>query len=192
MKVRESGMPDEQRWATFFEPRRILQDLDFSERNADVVDFGCGYGTFSLAAARMTAATVYAIDLDPEMTRATAWKAQSLGVTNVRIVERDFCARGTGLADGSVGYAMLFNILHAEAPLALLQEAYRVLVDDGLVSVMHWIPDPSTPRGPPMAIRPRPEQCRDWVRQAGFELKRPYVELPPYHYGVVGQKPGLR
>ena len=39
-------MPDEQWWATFFESRRILQNLDFSERKADVVDFGCGYGTF--------------------------------------------------------------------------------------------------------------------------------------------------
>ncbi len=192
MKVRESGMPAEPQWAMFFEPRRMLQNLDFSECKADVVDFGCGYGTFSLAAAAMTAGTVYAIDVEPEMIKTTSQKAQSLGLTNVRVVERDFLARGTELAAASVGYAMLFNILHAEEPLALLREAYRVLAAGGLVSVMHWIPDPSTPRGPPMAIRPRPEQCRDWVRQAGFELKRPYVELPPYHYGVVGQKPGLR
>ena len=38
-------MPDEQWWATFFEPRRILQNPDFSECKADLVDFGCGYGT---------------------------------------------------------------------------------------------------------------------------------------------------
>ena len=31
------------------------------------MDFGRGYGTFSVAAAAMTASTVYAIDVEPEM-----------------------------------------------------------------------------------------------------------------------------
>ena len=41
-------MPDEQWWATFFELRRILLNLDFSECKAGVVDcgYGYGYGTF--------------------------------------------------------------------------------------------------------------------------------------------------
>ena len=49
--------------------------------------------------------------------------------------------------------------------------------------------DPATPRGPSMGIRPRPEQCREWTRQAGFELIQPHVDLPPYHYGIAGRKP---
>ena len=39
-----------------------------------------------------------------------------------------------------------------------------------------------------MAIRPKPEQCQAWTRQAGFDLLLPLVALPPYHYGMVGRK----
>jgi len=56
------------------------------------------------------------------------------------------------------------------------------------VGVIHWNYDPSTPRGPSMDIRPRPEQCQEWVQSAGFQLISPIIQLPPYHYGMVGQK----
>jgi hypothetical protein len=37
-----------------------------------------------------------------------------------------------------------------------------------------------------MEIRPRPEQCIDWGRQAGFLFdKQCYYDLPPYHYGLL-------
>jgi hypothetical protein len=52
--------------------------------------------------------------------------------------------------------------------------------------VIHWNYDPTTPRGPAMEIRPRPEQCIDWGRQAGFLFdKQCYYDLPPYHYGLL-------
>ena len=189
MKVRESGMPEEQLWETFFDPPRILTRLDFTDPKADVVEFGCGYGTFTVDAAGRTAGTVYAFDIEPQMIETTARKAHAAGLANVRAVLRDFVAAGTGLAEASVGYAMLFNILHAERPLILLQEAFRVLVPGGRVAVIHWIYDASTPRGPDLSIRPRPEQSQDWVRQAGFHLAIPLVPLPPHHYGMVGRKP---
>ena len=188
MKVRESGMPEEQLWATFFDPPRILTLLELTDSDTDVVEFGCGYGTFTVAAAGRTAGTVYAFDIEPQMIETTARKAQAAGLPNVRTVLRDFVAAGTGLADASVGYAMLFNILHADRPLILLREALRVLAPGGKVAVMHWIHDASTPRGPDLSIRPRPEQSQDWVRQAGFHLAVPLVPLPPFHYGLVGHK----
>jgi SAM-dependent methyltransferase len=188
MKVRDSGMPDEKIWEGFFDARRILLQLAFADAHSDVVDFGCGYGTFTIAAARLTTGTVHALDIEPEMVRATVARAESLGLTNVRTIQRDFVADGTGLPDGSVSYAMLFNILHAEDPVRLLREAHRVLRPSGKVGVIHWVYDAATPRGPDFSIRPRPEQCQTWVQQAGFELLIPFVALPPYHYGVVGRK----
>ena len=189
MKVRESGMPEEELWRTFFDPDRIFTLLDFTPTKADVVEFGCGYGTFTVSAALRTSGTVYALDIEPRMIRTTAAKVQSAALLNVRTVMRDFLAVGTGLADGSVGYAMLFNILHARRPVALLKEALRVLAPGGKVGVMHWIYDASTSRGPALWIRPRPDQCRAWLRQAGFQLVVPMVSLPPYLYGTVGRKP---
>jgi len=83
---------------------------------------------------------------------------------------------------------MLFNILHAEDPLAILAEAKHILAPGGRVGIIHWNYDETTPRGPSIAIRPRPEQCRDWLVEAGFELAGPMIALPPYHYGWVGLK----
>lgn len=188
MKVRDSGMPDENTWEGFFDARQILARLDLIDSDEDVVDFGCGYGTFTIAAAQLTSGTVYALDIEPPMLAATEARTRSLGLANVRVVGRDFVADGSGLSDGSVGYAMLFNILHAEDAIGLLREAFRVLRPGGRVGVIHWIYDTATPRGPDLSIRPRPEQCRQWAQKAGFELAIPFVELPPYHYGLIGCK----
>ncbi len=188
MKVRDSGMPDQGLWESFFEPHEILQLLSFPG-SGDVVDFGCGYGTFTVAAAMLTPGTVYGIDIEPEMARATARRAQEAGLHNVRAIERDVVSRGAGLPAESCAYAMLFNILHAEDAMGLLRKAHEVLRPGGLLAVIHWIPDPRTPRGPPLEIRPTPQQCQDWMEGSGFELASPAVQLPPYHYGLVGRRP---
>ena len=128
---------------------------------------------------------VHALDIDPEMVAITKLKAEAAGVGNVRTYVRDFVADGTGLPDASVQYVMLFNILHAECPDALLREAYRVLAPGGKLGIIHWNYDPTTPRGPAMTIRPRPEQCREWAESVGFSLLAPgIIDLPPYHYGM--------
>ncbi len=41
MKIRESGMPEENLWATFFKPEAVLHKLGLPS-SGDVVDFGCG------------------------------------------------------------------------------------------------------------------------------------------------------
>lgn len=186
MKTRESGMPDEFMWSSFFSPEQTLAKLGLTQACRDVVEFGCGYGTFTIPAARMIRGTVYALDIEAEMIEATARKAEQVGLTNVRGVQRDFVADGTGLPEASVDYAMLFNILHCEQPHLLLGEAHRVLAGGGILAVVHWNYDPATPRGPSMDIRPRPEQCRQWAEQVGFRLQFPdKMDLPPYHYGWV-------
>jgi SAM-dependent methyltransferase len=190
MKTRESGMPEEEMWQDFFDAEAILRSLKLTPSCRDVVDFGCGYGTFTIPAARMVCGTVHALDLEPDMLRATQAKAEAEGLQNVRIYLRDFVSEGTGLPPSSVDYAMLFNILHAEQPERLLCESKRILVPGGLLGIIHWNYDPTTPRGPSMEIRPRPEQCRDWAIEEGFRLLPPGIlELPPYHYGMTLERP---
>jgi SAM-dependent methyltransferase len=189
MKIRDSGMPDEEVWERFFDAPLILSKLDFACEGEDVVDFGCGYGTFSLAAARLTSGTVHALDLEPDMIAVTAAKAQRSHLTNVRAVARDFVAVGSGLRSASVAYAMLFNVLHAEDAAGLLREACRVLRPNGVLAVIHWVHDDSTPRGPALSIRPRPEQVIAWALETGFVLQGSVISLPPHHYGLVARKP---
>lgn len=189
MKTRESGMPDVSMWESFFSPTRTLTKLGLDETRTVAVDFGCGYGTFTVPAACVIRGTVHAMDVEPAMVEETARKVLEAGLENVRVRQRDFVAEGTGLADASVDYAMLFNILHCEQPEVLLREAYRVLSHGGRLAILHWNYDPATPRGPSMEIRARPEQCRDWAERAGFKLFIPgKIDLPPYHYGWVLEK----
>ena len=185
MKTRESGMPEEEMWRGFFDPEAILRLLKLTSSCHDLADFGCGYGTFTIPAARIVRGTVHSLDVEPDMISVTQAKAEAEGLRNVRTCLRDFVTEGTGLPSSSVDYAMLFNILHAEQPERLLRESHRILVPGGLLAIVHWNYDPTTPRGPSMEIRPRPEQCRDWAATEGFRLLPPgIVDLPPYHYGM--------
>jgi ubiquinone/menaquinone biosynthesis C-methylase UbiE len=187
MKVRESGMPNESMWEQFFDPTRALTLLGLTPETWSAADLGCGYGTFTIPAARLIQGTVHAFDLEPEMIEATAAKAEAAGLTNVELHLLDFAAEGTGLHDASVGYVMLFNILHAEDPRRLLREAHRILAPGGSAAVMHWVSDRPTPRGPSLEIRPSPKACRAWMTQEGFRTEGP-VDLPPYHFGLIGRK----
>lgn len=183
-------MPAEDYWRAFFHPRRVLEQLELAPSAGDVAEFGCGYGTFTIAAAGLTRGLVHAIDIDPEMVAATARNVEAAGLQNVRLHCRDFVREGSGLPGSSCGYAMLFNILHAEEPVLLLREAFRVLAVGGRLGILHWNYDASTPRGPSMDIRPRPEQCLAWALEAGFSISRPEVRsVGEYHYGVVGIRP---
>lgn len=184
-KVRESGMPDRSSWESFFDPACIVDRLGCGG-DGDVVEFGCGYGTFTLPAAQRIRGTLFALDIDPAMLAETRRRLERAGLSNVRTIQRDFVAEGTGLPGASVRFAMLFNILHLERPVALLREAHRILAPGGLAGIIHWRKDPGTPRGPPMAMRPEPEDCRRWAEAAGFEfLRHEPLACCSWHWGVV-------
>ena len=173
MKGRESGMPEEAYWQTFYNPDCIVEKLECAKKKKDsIAEFGSGYGTFTFAAAKRTSGIVHAFDIDPELVALVQRRARDAGLLNVRAEVRDFLAQGTGLPDASVDHAMVYNILHIEEPVPLLKEACRILKPGGVVSIIHWKYDSSTPRGPSMSIRPRPEQCRAWGEAAGFSFIR--------------------
>jgi ubiquinone/menaquinone biosynthesis C-methylase UbiE len=158
----------------------------------DVVEFGCGYGTFTIPTAQSASARVFALDIEPHMVAETLRKAEAAGLSNVTGIVRDFIADGTGLSDEQAGRAMLFNILHIENPLGLLREAYRVMRPGGEVGIIHWRTDIPTPRGPSLSIRPTAELCRKWSEQVGFEFVR-YEPLCccSWHWGLVLRRPLL-
>lgn len=184
-KYRQSGMPEERRWQTFFKPNKILETLGVKEGH--IVDVGSGYGTFTIPAAKRTKGTVFAIEIEPEMIKHLKTKAKQRKLKNIKTIKRDISKHGTGLKGNSVQHVLLFNILHCENPVSLLKEARRILTPIGSIAVIHWNYDSNTPRGPPMHIRPKPEQIIEWAKQAGLKLYKRY-NLPPHHYGLVFKK----
>ena len=185
MKLRDSGMPDEAYWETLFDVTEIMDRLEIDHRTGDAVELGCGYGTFTLPVAGKISGILRTFDIDPEMIARTRQRAVSAGIPNIEAELRDVFAEGFGVADASQDACLLFNILHCEQPQRLLREAARVLRNGGKLLVIHWRPDPATPRGPALDIRPTPQQILDWVSATGsFAVPETELDLPPWHYGL--------
>lgn len=184
MKVRDSGMPERDYWETLFDIPSILAGLEIDERLRDVVELGCGYGSFTLPVAQRIRGTLHTYDIDPAMAAQTQARVAAAGLRNVSVNVRDVLAEGFNLPSDSADAALLFNILHAEQPVDLLRLSASVLPPGGRVFVIHWRSEVKTPRGPDLAIRPRPEQVVAWAEAAGLKVSA-ILTLPPWHYGVI-------
>lgn len=191
MKVRESGMPDEGYWNSFFDADCLVDILVADEVNqGDIVELGIGYGTFTIPAARKTSGIVHGIEIEADLVSLVQNKCERYGIRNVHLETRDFVLDGTGLNKEIATHVMIYNLLHIEYPVELLKEAYRILKSDGVVSIIHWRRDIFTPRGPSLDIRPGPEKCIQWGKQAGFQ----HTEMKdisagaPFHYGICFHK----
>ncbi len=188
MILRESGMPAQTYWETLFDVPLILDAFGFTSAPAnttgDVAELGCGYGTFTLPLATRIRGTVHALDVDPAMVATTTARASAAGLSNVRASVRDVLTDGFGVPPTSCDAALLFNILHAEDPVALLRAARAAVRPGGLVAVIHWRSDLPTPRGPSLAIRPTAAQILTWATAADLTAPGSALDLPPWHYGL--------
>ena len=100
-----------------------------------VLDFGCGPGSFSLAAAGLVGPEghVYAVDIHPLAIRWMERAANRLGLGHLQIIHADELPR---VPDASVDIALLFDVLHeAREPGPTLAEIRRVLKQSGVLSV---------------------------------------------------------
>ena len=182
-------MPEEAYWETLLDVDGILQRLRIGKELQDVVELGCGYGTFSLPVAASISGALRAFDIDAAMVGRTRQRAEERGIRNLLCEQRDVFHDGFGVDAGSQDACLLFNILHCEQPARILQEAARAISGQGSVFVIHWRHDPATPRGPSLDIRPRPEDCIRWAEAAALHpTENGAVDLPPYHYGLVLRK----
>lgn len=178
-------MPEEAYWERLLNVDLILDRLGVDASLGQVVELGCGYGTFTLPVARRISGRLLALDIEPAMVERTRQRLAAAGLINVDCRVRDVVRDGFGCAPDSQDACLLFNILHCEQPVPLLAAAARVVRPGGQVLVIHWRCDPATPRGPSLDIRPRPEQIIAWAGQTGLlEVVAPVIDLPPWHYGL--------
>lgn len=177
MRIRDSGMPEEAYWESLFDVPLILSRLGI-ERFQDVAELGCGYGTFSIPVAQAIRGTLLTFDIEPAMVARTIERGEGLHIVAEVC---DVMQHGFGVQADAV---LLFNILHCDQPVRLLEHAHAALKAGGEVLVIHWRHDVATPRGPSLDIRPRPEQIVAWASEAGLTAAGDTIDLPPWHYGL--------
>jgi len=116
------------------QPRQAFLDEVGIARGANVLDFGCGPGSYAVPAARMVgqSGNVFALDVHPEALKITTERASKAGLQNVHTIRSD-CK--TGLPDGGVDVALLYDVYHdLEDSSAVLAELHRVLKPTGVLS----------------------------------------------------------
>jgi len=114
-------------------PKEILQETGIKP-GFRVLDYGCGPGGHSIAAAELVGeqGKIYALDIHPLAVKKIQKLASDKGLANTETICSD-CA--TGLKSGSLDMVLLYDVFHnLSNPDDVLSELNRVLKPDGILS----------------------------------------------------------
>ena len=114
-------------------PIRVLQEAGVRS-GMTVLDFGCGPGGFSLAAAALVGPEghVYALDIHPLAVRSVQRLTARRGFGNIQTILGNNMA---GLGTRSIDIVLLYDVLHdIDEPMPTLRELRRVLKSEGVLS----------------------------------------------------------
>jgi ubiquinone/menaquinone biosynthesis C-methylase UbiE len=118
----------------FRPPLRILLEVGVAPGQT-VLDFGCGPGAFSVAAARIVGpgGNVYAVDVNPLALAAVRRAAKKRQLTNMAtLLSTDLGS----LPNATVDVAILYDVLHGlPDPPKVLAELHRLAKPGGLLTV---------------------------------------------------------
>jgi ubiquinone/menaquinone biosynthesis C-methylase UbiE len=117
-----------------FSPRRkVLEEVGI-QSGFNVLDYGCGPGSYVIPAAKLVGQSgkIYALDIHPLAIEKVKSLASKKSWTNVKTIQSD-CK--TDLDDNSIDVVLLYDTFHdVDDPEGVLQELHRVLKSDGLLS----------------------------------------------------------
>jgi len=118
----------------FMPPERVLREAGI-RNGMTVLDFGCGPGGFSMAAAKLVgpAGRIYASDIHPLAVKSVQRAADKNGLSNIRTIHGNRMADVPG---GIIDMVLLYDVLHdLHEPGLILVELHRVLKPRGVLSV---------------------------------------------------------
>jgi ubiquinone/menaquinone biosynthesis C-methylase UbiE len=117
----------------FRPPARVLDSIPL-ELGSTVVDYGCGSGGHSIAAARSVGSSgkVHALDMSPYAVARAKSLASRGRLSNLETILTN---RETGLPDSSVDVVLLYDTFHDLTDTqGVLKEIHRVLKANGVLS----------------------------------------------------------
>lgn len=159
---------------------RMLKELGL-RRGHVACDLGAGNGFHSLEMAKSVAPSgrVIAVDIQPEMLKLLAERAQAAGVTNVQTLLGT--ATDPRLPAKTCDLILLSDVYHElDDPAAMLDHLERALRPRGVIALLEFrAEDPKVP------IKPEHKMSRQQMLLElganGFELVRSFDELPWQH-----------
>lgn len=117
----------------FLPPRNTLIEAEIKPGFC-ILDYGCGPGAYSIAAAEIVgdSGKVYALDIHPLAIEQVQNSASKKGLKNIETICSD-CE--TKLPDNSVDAVLLYDTFHDLSDSnKILKELHRVLKPDGIMS----------------------------------------------------------
>lgn len=149
--------------------------------NAAVADIGAGTGYLSVRLARaVPQGRVYAADIEPDMVRHLAMRAQHEGLANITAVASK--ADDASLP-ATVDLAILVDVYHhIEQRERYFAKLRGSLKPGGRLAIVDFRLD--APSGPPRSARIAPEQVQAELARAGYALAAEHGFLP-YQYFLV-------
>lgn len=173
----------------FLKPDNLLHEVGL-KTGATVVDFGCGNGSFSLAAGHLVqdSGTVWAIDIREEALSHLAADARIQHLQNIKTRQCDLdTSAECGIPDLSCDLVIVSKILaQLKNPDHLVRSSYRALKTGGQVLVVEWKPG-RLPFGPPPEQRVDVEKAKNLFTKQAFKFVG-QKESDPFHYALVFQK----
>jgi ubiquinone/menaquinone biosynthesis C-methylase UbiE len=118
-------------------PIRILREAGVCP-GMTILDFGCGPGGFSLAAARLVGekGMVYAVDIHPLAVKSVQKSAKEQRLKNIKTILQDGTVCLENFDRESIDMILLYDVLHGlSQPDAVLAGLHQVLRPEGILSV---------------------------------------------------------
>lgn len=115
----------------------VLKHIGVSKAQT-VLDYGCGPGTFTIPCARIIGrrGRVYALEVRARLLERVKERAKQAALSNIIPVLSDNSKLGIELPDKNVDVILVYDVMHeVKDQRGLLQELYRVLKGDGILSV---------------------------------------------------------
>ncbi len=186
-----TSMPDRYWWETLWsDPKQTLATLGLKP-GLSVLDLGCGYGHFTIPAARLVApAPVVGIEIERGILEEA--RQNSSALTNCSWLNKNLLALSS-LSLNKFDCVMMHSTFHGLTdPIKLVQDVTTLLKPGGFFSVINWSPIPreetiwlDAPRGPKTEVRIHPRKLISTVLSATDQLFPVQIlPLPPYHYGI--------
>ena len=164
--------------------------LSFSElrHGINLIDLGCGTGYYAIPASHIVKnGLIYAIDLQMEMLNTLQKKLRELSINNIHIIRSEL--HNLPMKSKSLDMALLINALHElHDRQSILEEIYRILKDNGKISVIDWKKVNIQEKiGPPLQERINIIQAQRIFENQYFKLIKRF-SAGKHHYGLLFTK----